>query len=176
MEIFRTEVRHIVLTLKSNEEKQKKCKEMLTSVFRTIQNDPIVNTITKGYSTSYIRQILSQLKETDEQNKSIRKCLRVTLIKISEQKKKNEIPILEDRKLPSGNPFPNFQQVQHAEESHTEIRKIHGDTKLIQKSSVTLNNFLLKFEKFIGEVGTIYMATLSCKLPEWKKIKCKIKR
>lgn len=180
MEIFHKEVRHIVLTLKSSEEKQKKCKEKLTNVFRTIQNHRINNTKVNGYFSSYVKQILTELKETDEQNKSIRTCLRVTLIKINEQKKTYKNPIVDNVELPPESPFLEIQRSLHAGESHTEMQEIQADTKLINQESLvkSRNSLIITFEKFIGETvsAAVHMTTFSCKIPEYKKIKCKIKR
>lgn len=50
-------------------------------MYRTVQNHPIKNCF-----TSYTKQILVQLKETDEQNKNLRTSLREILTEISEIK------------------------------------------------------------------------------------------
>lgn len=186
MEIFQARVRHIVLTLKSSEEKQKECKEKLTNTFRTLQqykNDPIANKIVKSYSGLYIKNILIQLREADERNKSTRKCLQEILIKIKQHKFENFTKADEvfQREPSSENLFEvtNIHQSQHVE-LYIDTPTIQADKELTksQESLVKFKNFLITtIENFIGEtmLQAVYLVALSCKLPEWRKIKCKIK-
>lgn len=95
MEVFRAEIRHIVLMLKFSEEKQRKYKKQLLEVYRTVQKHSIPNPSEKNNSASYTNQYLKQLKEIYELNKSVRTLLRATLIEHHEQhfvniKKANE--------------------------------------------------------------------------------------
>lgn len=179
MDIFRTNIRHIVLAIKSSEERQRKCKEELTNVFRMVQKHPNSDASKKISFTLFTKQILSELKETDEKNKALRTNLREILIKICEQKfmnteKTNEIPIVSKKRLTSKNPsqISNIQQSHHAERqihvisskylSNNEIRKIKirdwtsnisptTDTNLMdQKASVKLKKCLITFSTFTG--------------------------
>lgn len=80
METFQAEMRHIVLTLKLSEEKQRNYKNELVNVYRTVQKHSNSNPFEKNNSTPCTKQLLKQLREIDELNKSVRTLLRVTLM------------------------------------------------------------------------------------------------
>lgn len=148
MEIFRTDVRHIVLAIKSSEEKQKRCKEKLENAYRVVQNHTIPNELMKSYFTPHTKQILGELKETDEQNKSLRASLRAILMKISQQKFVNtektvENPIVNKERLSSENPsqISNIQRSHHADgQIHTISSKYESNTKVQEIRAHNLGN------------------------------------
>lgn len=176
MDMFQSKIRHIVLKIKSSEEKQKNCKKILTNVYRTVQ---IYNASMKEYFASYTKIILNQLKETDEQNKLLRTNLRDILVKISEianTKRTDEIPIVNQGGLSPQNLLQR-SDTQHlhrvegqihiiSSEYNTKIREIQAhnfdsmtsnisttiDTKLTnQESLVNFKKYLISFEKFAEE-------------------------
>lgn len=142
MEIFQTDIRHMVLRIKTNEEKHKKCKEELANLYRTMQNNPTSNVSMKSDFNSFTKQVLIKLKETDEQNKTLRVTLREVLIKISEKKfltpkKTDVIPSANMKGLSSENPFqiPDIQRSHHAGgHSHhiSSEREINTQTQEVQ--------------------------------------------
>lgn len=229
MEIFRENIRQIVLKQKSNEEKNKKDKEKFANVLR-LQ----IHTIAK----TSVKQILRQLKETDEENKSIRTSLREILVKFHELKfvnkvKPEEIPVVDKLRESSRDlsQISNIQRSHHVGgqihnipskcESNIRVREIRANNlgdlastitttsnaKLtIRKKSVNFENILIKkFRKLKGEILIIRLGNGREKqeknllfgegdgleenlttaintlfpflhiLPEWEKIKCKIK-
>lgn len=226
MEDLREYVRKIILVIKSREERQKKKREKLTNVYRTIQKYPVFKT---SYFTSYTKQILSGIKEADGQNKCFKEDLRGLLIKIDNLRrnvgpgtKKDFSPeilvgIIEKQQK---------QTISSEYESNIELRKIQtydtdnlmstisttSDIKLTSReSSINFeNSSMTKFNKFTGKRNNIQMGVelkkdlfkkitefespiwnfervvyiltffytwlKYFKLPELKKIKCKIKR
>lgn len=166
MEIFRTDVRHLVLKIKSSEEKQKKCKEKLANIFRTMHYCTIANTSIKNDFSSDTKQILVQLKETDEQNKSLRTILREILVKIREQKFVNteKIPVVNNKRQSTRDLslIPNIQRSHHPEgrilpissksELNINTREIrgHGAGNLVSTASTTSDVKLKVQEKSVN--------------------------
>lgn len=112
MNILRSKVRQIILQLKASEERQKRCKEKLVNFFRTQQKHPI-----KSERTSITKQLLVQIKDTDELNKSSKSILHKMLVKISEWnfENTNQIPRVNKKQPPSGNSIP-LNEKQHSAE------------------------------------------------------------
>lgn len=168
METFRSDIRHIVLKIKSYEESLKRCKENLANELRKIQNYPI--STLKSFAP-YTKQILCEIKIFDEENKSFREDLRILLTKI-----KN---------------LPNEKEENDPVETIKTHCPITATMATDQRTSVNFNNFLtVKLNKFTDEVTTIrhnettravYIQAFSCilrnfqELPDLRKIKCKIK-
>lgn len=132
MEVFRADIRNIVLTLKSSEEKQKKYKEELVELYRTVQKYSV--------PAPYTKQLLKNLKEINDLYKSSKKLLLVTLIKNHEQncmdiKRANEsttTSVVEDEHL------------NHSRKSQIDVVKqsIREKCGLKQKSSKSQPNSL----------------------------------
>lgn len=78
MEIFRTDVRHVVLMLKLSNEKQQNHKNELEKLYRMIQKQGTI-------FAPYTNQLLKDLKEINESYKSLKKLLLETLIKNHER-------------------------------------------------------------------------------------------
>lgn len=182
MDMFRTDVRLIVLRIKLSEEKQKKCKKKLESVFRTMQNHSTTNTSEKNKLSFFkIKPVLAELKETDELNNFFKASLREILIKISElklvdKKKTNEIPGVNEGELSSENPLrtPDIQQLHgvrfisvekrpNTRTPEIQTRKFGNlaasDIKsTVQGEMVTFKNALtIESSKFIVKGNTIHM-------------------
>lgn len=215
--IIRIEVRHIVLRLKLSEEEQKKRKTKLANVFRTIKNYTFSKATEKTDFASFTKQILTQLKKTDELNKSIRTILCELLVKISELKHVNtvrtdEIPVVNKKwqTLRNISQISNIQQSHHIWEnihpvplkcvSNTEVREIHPHDSgnmvstydAIQEKKFKGENLIIRFgirrkkleknllfeesagfeRSFMRDVKVLIFFHI---LPEFKKIKCKIK-
>lgn len=146
MEIFQTNVRHIVLRIKASEEKQKEFREKLANIYRTVQNHPIPNDSMRSDFTSFTKELLTHLKETDEQNKSLRATLREVLIKIREQKfvktkKTAKILSVNEGGLSSENPFkiPYIQRSHQIERQINLISSVNGTNTQAQR--VQIQNF-----------------------------------
>lgn len=74
-----------VLKIKLSE-RNRKCKEKFANVFRSMQNHRIANESVKSGFTSLTKHVLTELKEIDEQNKSLRTIHCEILVKFGKLK------------------------------------------------------------------------------------------
>lgn len=134
MNMFQSEVRQLILKIKTSEDWQKKCKEKLVNLLRTEQIHPISNVWMKSEFTSVTKQLLVQLKDTDELNKSSRSILRKILT--SEQNLR-----MNRRALPLENQIQTlgFQSSHHDEKQINHIS--FGNRIRIQAREVQTQDF-----------------------------------
>lgn len=142
MAIFQSEVRQLILKIKTSEDWQKRCKEKLVNLLRTEQIHPISNGRMKSEFTSITKQFFVQLKDTNEINKSSRSILRNILI--SEQNLR-----VNKKTFLSGNQIQTlgFQSSHHDEKQMNDI-SFEGRT-YIQTREVQTK----KFENSVRETS-----------------------